>query len=114
MNIQIFGTMKCKDTAKAFRFFKERNIKYHFVDLSEKGISKGELQNIANSVGVGNIIDIESKEYFNQQLKYKIFDEFEEILVHPLIVKSPIVRNQNKATLGYEPEMWENWLKISK
>ncbi len=111
MNIQIFGTKKCNDTNKAFRFFKERNIKYHFVDLSEKGISKGELQNIANLVGLSNIIDIESKEYFNLQLSYKIFDEFEEILEHPLIVKSPIVRNQNKSTIGYVPEVWKIWLK---
>lgn len=111
MNIQIFGTKKCKETAKATRYFKERNIKFHLVDLSEKGLSKGELQNISNAVGLNNIIDNESKEYVKQQLEYKIYDTFEEILEHPLIVKTPIVRNEGKASLGYCPEIWKNWLK---
>ena len=47
MNIQIFGTKKCNDTKKAERFFKERGIKYQFIDMKEKGMSKGELTSFA-------------------------------------------------------------------
>ena len=51
MNIQIFGTNKCFDTKKAMRYFKERNIKYQFVDMKEKGLSKGEYNSIKQAVG---------------------------------------------------------------
>ena len=51
MNIQIYGTKKCFDTKKAQRYFKERNIKFQFIDLKEKGMSRGELRNIMQAVG---------------------------------------------------------------
>ncbi|WP_321992077.1 glutaredoxin [Marispirochaeta aestuarii] len=63
MTIQIFGTKKCKDTQKAVRFFKERGITPHQVDLREKGISPGELSNIARAVGRDNLVDPESRAY---------------------------------------------------
>ena len=53
MNIQIFGTKKCNDTKKAQRFFKERGIKFQFVDMNEKGMSKGELSSVAAVNGDG-------------------------------------------------------------
>ena len=63
MNIQIFGTKKCNDTKKAERFFKERNIKYQFIDLKEKSMSKGELTSVANAVGgVTNIVNPDAKD----------------------------------------------------
>ena len=68
--VQIFGTKKCKESAKAVRFFKERNIKIHYVDLSEKGISKGELKSISQSVPLTDLIDVSSKEYEKLNLKY--------------------------------------------
>lgn len=63
MNIQIFGTKKCSDTRKAERYFKERRIDFHFRDLSEKGISKGELENIKRAFDVEELIDKEGKQY---------------------------------------------------
>ena len=57
MNIQIFGVVKCKDTQKTIRFFKERGIELHFVDLKQKAITKGELRNISNSVKLEDLID---------------------------------------------------------
>ncbi|ROL56309.1 ArsC family transcriptional regulator [Bacteroidetes/Chlorobi group bacterium ChocPot_Mid] len=112
MVIQIFGTLKCKDTQKAIRFFKERKITPHFVDLNEKAITKGELDNITRTIPIENLLDKESKEFKKKGLEYMIFDIQETLLENPLLLKTPIVRFEKKTTLGYEPEIWKNWLKI--
>lgn len=104
--IQIFGTKKCKESAKALRFFKERNIKIHFVDLAEKGMSKGELQNISRFIPMNELIDTESREYEKLNLKYIKFVIEEELLLHPLLIKTPVVRSGKKASSGYKPETW--------
>ena len=111
INIQIFGTMKCKDTQKALRFFMERRIKPHFVNLNEKAVSPGELDNISTVIPLDILIDKESKEYEKKNLNYMTFDTREILLVNPLLFKTPITRSGKKATLGYEPEMWKKWLK---
>ena len=104
--IQIFGTRKCKESAKAVRFFKERNIKVHFVDLADKGISKGELQNISRSIPLPDLIDTGSREYEKLNLKYMKFVPEDEILEHPLLIKTPVVRSGKKAVCGFKPEEW--------
>ncbi|MGD8778810.1 MAG: ArsC/Spx/MgsR family protein [Ignavibacteria bacterium] len=111
MNIQIFGTKKCSDTKKAERFFKERMIKFHFRDLSEKGISKGELENIKRKFNVEDLIDKQGKQYRKRNLEYITHDVEEELLEDALLFKTPIVRNGGEVTLGYEPEVWKEWLK---
>jgi arsenate reductase-like glutaredoxin family protein len=105
--IQIFGTKKCKESAKAVRFFKERNIKFHFVDLAEKGISKGELQNISRVIPLSDLIDTNSKEYERLNLKYMKFDIEEELLAHPLLLRTPIVRSGKKISCGSDPQLWK-------
>ena len=63
MNIQIFGTNKCFDTKKAMRYFKERNIKYQFIDMKEKGMSKGEFNSVAQvNGGLENMINWDGKD----------------------------------------------------
>lgn len=109
MNIQIFGTLKCQETKKAQRYFKERRIPFQFIDLTERGLSKGELNSVKNAVGAEGLINKESKEYARLNLKYMNHDPEEEALKHPLILRTPIVRNGNKATLGYEPAIWKTW-----
>lgn len=111
MNIQIFGTKKCNDTKKAERFFKERGIKFHYRDFAEKGMSKGELDNIKRVFDVEDLIDKEGKEYKKRNLQYIIHDIEEELLSDPLLFKTPIVRNGNKVTLGFEPETWKTWIE---
>ena len=111
MTIQIFGTKKCKDTRKAVRFFKERGITPHQVDLQEKGISPGELSNISRSVGRENLIDPESRAYISKGMAYMEFDPEEEILENPLLLKTPIVRNGKDATLGLAPKTWQEWIE---
>ena len=112
--IQIFGTKKCKDTQKAIRFFKERGISVHFVDLVEKGISPGELRNVSRVVPLDNLIDRDGKEFAKRNLQYMKFDIETELLEDPLLLKTPIVRNGQKATVGHDPETWKAWAKDIK
>lgn len=109
--IQIFGTRKCKETRKAERFFKERGIKIHFVDLREKGISPGELKSIINSVPVEDLIDTEGKEYEKRNLKYMKFNIADELLDNPLLFNTPIVRFKGRAAIGNQPDIWKDWIK---
>lgn len=111
MNIQIIGTKKCKNTQKAERFFKERRIQYHFKDLTIKGLSKGELNNITRAFELEDLLDKESKQYNKRNLEYMVYDLEEELLNDPLLLKTPIVRNGSKVTVGYEPETWNEWVK---
>lgn len=111
MNIQIYGVKKCFDTKKAERYFKERRINYQFIDLNEKGLSKGELQNIKAAVGLKNLINSDAKEYEGLNMHRLINDSVKEeiLLKNPKLYKTPIVRNGKKATVGYAPEVWETW-----
>ncbi len=109
MNIQIFGTKKCNNTKKAQRFFKERNIQFHFRDLNEKGISKGELENIKRNIIIEDLIDTNSKQYVKRGLKFMVFNIEEELLEDPLLFKTPIVRHGKEVTIGYQPNIWKNW-----
>ena len=112
MNIQIFGTKKCFDTKKAERYFKERNIKYQFIDMKEKGMSKGEFNSVKRSVGgVDNLINEDYKDKdLLALLKYLSDEDKEEkILENPQVIVTPVVRNGAKATLGYQPDIWKEW-----
>ena len=112
MNIQIFGKSKCFDTKKAERYFKERNIKYQYVDILKYGLSKGEYQSVRNAVGgMRNLIDEKSREYEKQFIKYLAHEgDIEERLQNnPGLYKTPVVRNGRKATVGYCPDIWKDW-----
>jgi arsenate reductase (glutaredoxin) len=109
MNIQIFGKLKCQDTKKAQRYFKERRIPFQFVDITRKGLSKGELTSIKAAVGIDNLIDREGKTYAEKNLKYLIHDIEEELLKDSMLLRTPIVRNGREATTGYQPDLWKEW-----
>ena len=112
MNIQIFGKTKCFDTKKAERYFKERRIKYQLVDIKKYGLSKGEYESVKNAVGgIESLIDKTSKEYENLYIQYLSDknDIEERLLDNPNMFKTPIVRNGKKATIGYKPEVWDEW-----
>jgi arsenate reductase (glutaredoxin) len=110
MNIQIIGTKKCRETQKAERFFKERRIPYHFRDLSEKGISKGELENIIQAIPIEELINKEGKQFNKSGFKYMVYDIETELLEDSLLLKTPVVRNGRLATVGYQPEIWKGWI----
>ena len=112
MNIQIFGTRKGNDTKKAERFFKERGIKYHFIDMKEKGMSKGEFTSVAQANGgIENMINWEGRDQDTLALIKYIADEdkLEKVLENPQVIKTPVVRNGKQSTLGYQPEVWKVW-----
>lgn len=114
LNVQIFGKRKCFDTKKAERFFKERNINFQSIDILDKGMSKGELQKVAQSVGgIDNLIDEKAKDKDTLAfIQYSPEDtKFEKILENQQILKTPIVRNKNKATVGMAEKIWEEWIK---
>ncbi|MCI6692819.1 MULTISPECIES: arsenate reductase family protein [unclassified Clostridium] len=111
MNIQIFGRKKCFDTKKAERYFKERNIKFQYIDIDLKGLSKGELNSVKKNITINELINTRAKEYKNLNLdKIRSSEMKEEILLNnPKLFNSPIVRNGNLATLGYKKEVWDKW-----
>lgn len=111
MNIQIIGTKKCSDTRKAERFFKERGIQFHFRDLNEKGISKGELENIKRCVPLEQLIDKDGQQFKKRNLQFMIYEIEEELLNDPLLLRTPIVRNGKISTVGYKPEIWKKWIE---
>ncbi len=112
VNIQIFGTKKCNDTKKAERFFKERGIKYQFIDMKEKGMSKGEFTSVAGANGgIENMLDPNCRDNDTLMLiKYlSEEDKLQKILDNPQVIKTPVVRNGKQSTIGYRPEVWKNW-----
>ncbi len=113
MNIQIYGTNKCFDTKKAQRHFKERGIKFQFVDLSKYGMSKGEYESIKRSLGckLEDLVNEKSKAYEKSFIKYLASEEakLEKLLDNQEMFRTPIVRNGKKATLGYCPDEWKKW-----
>lgn len=112
MNIQIFGTKKCFDTKKAERYFKERNIKYQFIDMKEKGMSRGEYQSVRQALGGAEaMLDLGCRDKDLLALIQYIAseDRDEKILENQKVLKTPIVRNGRQATVGYEPEVWKQW-----
>ena len=112
MNIQVFGTKKSSDTRKAERWFKERRVKAQFIDLMDKGISRGELRNVAAACGgLEALIDPDAKDRDALALVTYLAPAQKEdaVLEHPQVLRQPIVRNGKKAAVGYRPEVYEAW-----
>ena len=115
MNIQIFGTKKSFDSKKAERFFKERGIKYQFVDMKEKGLSKGEFNSVCQAVGgYEKLIDQECKDKDLLALITYLAEEdkAEKILENQKVIKTPIVRNGKQATVGYQLVLCQDLVQV--
>lgn len=112
MNIQIFGIKKCFETKKAERYFKERKIKYQFIDLKEKGMSKGEFNSVKQALGgLEMLLDENCRDKDALALvKYIAQDEKDEkVLENQQVIKTPVVRNGKQASTGYQPQIWKDW-----
>jgi len=111
--IQIFGHSKCQDTKKAERFFKERKIVYQLIDITVKGMSKGELTSVKSALGLEALISKTCKSYVALNMdKIRTPEVREELLLkNPLLLQTPVVRYGKLATVGYMPERWLEWLK---
>ena len=114
MNIQIFGHRKDPDTRKTLRFFSERRIKPHFVDLRERAASKGELRRFVDRFGVEAVLDRESKRYEQLGLGAAHYgpDRWLDLLAEePGLVRTPLSRSQNRLAIGYSPDAWTQWME---
>lgn len=112
MNIQIFGASKCFDTKKAQRYFKERNIKFQYIDLKEKPMSKGEFSSVKQALGgIDSMINQDAKDKNTLMLIKYLSDEQKEekLLENQQLLKTPIVRNGRQATAGYQADIWAKW-----
>ncbi len=113
MDVQIFGTKKSADTRKALRFFAERRVKTHFVDLDERAASRGELLRYVQKFGITALIDESSRRYADLGLRTARYgdERWLEILIdEPTILRMPLVRHGNALTIGAAETMWKSWL----
>ncbi len=112
MNIQIFGSTKSSDSRKAERYFKERRIKYQFIDMKKYGMSGGEFDSVLRAVGgIDNLVDWDGKDPDLDLLKYMADerDQEDRVFENQGLMKLPVVRNGKQATVGYCPEVWASW-----
>jgi arsenate reductase len=113
LEVQIFGIKKSADTRKALRFFSERRIKTHFVDLLEKPAALGELRRFAQKFGVMALVDKESKRFDELGLRYaQLSDDrwLEKLAMEPLLLRIPLVRNANQLVIGADEAIWKSWI----
>ncbi|MCD7934679.1 MAG: ArsC family transcriptional regulator [Oscillospiraceae bacterium] len=109
MNIQIFGKSKCFDTKKAERYFKERRIKYQYVDLPRYGMSRRELESVKAAVGMDALIAEAGEDVPLLQYLANDAARLDKLLDDPRLIRTPVVRNGRQATVGYQPEVWKTW-----
>ena len=110
--VQIFGTKGCQDTRKAERFFKERRVEIHFVDLKQRAASKGELRRFVQKFGTDALIDRDAKRFRSLGLHQAHYGEarwLEILAEEPGILKTPLVRNGARLTVGHVPDVWAEW-----
>jgi arsenate reductase (glutaredoxin) len=112
MEAQIFGLKSCNETEKALRFFKERRINAHFVDLKERPASAGELRRFAEKFGAEALLDREGKRFRDRGLHVAHLPEAKvlPLLVDdPFLLRTPLVRSGNRLTVGWDEAKWKEW-----
>ncbi len=117
MEVQIFGVKKSSDTRAALRFFAERRIKVHFVDLNERAAAVGELRRFAQKFGIQALVDPGSRRYAELGLRSGVLSEerwLEKLSIEPLLLRMPLVRYQQQLTIGAAPETWDAWYAAAK
>ena len=113
IEVQVFGLQKSADTRKALRFFAERRIRTHFVDLRERAASPGELRRFVQKFGVEALIDRESRRFQELGLRSaRLSDErwIETLAEEPLLLRVPLVRQQQRLTVGLAEDEWRAWV----
>ena len=113
MEVQIFGTRKSPATRKALRFFAERRVRTHFVDLAERGVSPGELRRFAEKFGVDALVDRDSRRFAQLGLASAHLNAarwFDKLVAEPLILHQPLVRHLKELTVGDAETTWKLWL----
>jgi arsenate reductase-like glutaredoxin family protein len=111
--VQLFGYEDSQPTRAALRFFKERRIVVHFVNLKQRPIAPGELRRFTERLGAANLLDPASKPFRDQGLGYLTLDEtgaVERILANPRLLRLPLARHGNQVTAGPAEAVWRTWL----
>jgi arsenate reductase len=111
MDVQVFGVRKSADTRVALRFFAERRIKVHFVDLNERAASPGELRRFAEKFGLQNLLDRDGRRYLDLGRPVATLERLSE---EPLLLKMPLVRYRQQLTLGAAPDVWQGWIDADR
>ncbi|MDR0787298.1 MAG: arsenate reductase [Gemmatimonadota bacterium] len=117
IEVQVFGTRKCKDTQKALRFFKERRVKIHHVDLEQRAAAGRELERFARKFGVDALLDREGRRFRDKGLhvahlpESRILPLLEE---DPLLLRTPLVRAGAKLSIGHDPAGWAEMVRLSE
>lgn len=114
MDVQIFGVKKSADTRKALRFFAERRVRTHFVDLNERAASLGELNRFVQKFGLEKLVDRESKRYDELGLRHARLSNdrwLERLIDEPLLLRMPLVRNGGSLTVGLAEQEWKVWVR---
>jgi arsenate reductase-like glutaredoxin family protein len=114
LEVQIFGVRKSADTRKALRFFSERRVKTHFVDLMDRPASIGELRRFAQKFGVAALVDRESKRFDELGLRYAHLSDdrwLEKLSDEPMLLRMPLVRNANQLVIGADESIWRTWME---
>lgn len=113
MEVQVFGVNKSADTRKALRFFAERRIKTHYVDLTVRAASPGELQRFAQKFGVEALLDRNARRFADLGLQYTVLSSerwLQKLSEEPMLLKMPLVRNGKELTIGLDEKTWKSWL----
>ena len=114
LEIQIFGTKKCQDTRKALRFFAERRVKTHFMDLQVRAAAPGELRRFAQKYGVAALVDRNGRRFADLGLRSATFSEerwLERLADDPMLLRTPLIRCQQRVTIGPAETTWKEWLE---
>lgn len=111
--VQIFGTAKCSDTRKAQRFFKERRVRIHFVDLKERSASAGELGRFQRKFGLEALLDRETGAFRDLGLHTAHLSDTRimKLLVEdPRLLRTPLVRAGKRLAIGLAEDEWRKWI----
>ena len=112
MNIQIFGKSKCFDTKKAERYFKERRLRFQMIDLPRYGMSLGELKSVLAAVGgIDALLDDKAPDAALVRYLARDEDKIDKLFNDPRLIKTPVVRNGKLATVGFQPDIWKDWIE---
>ena len=111
--VQVFGRRDSRDTQKALRFFRERRVPVHFVDVAVRPPAPGELRRFAERVGTSGLVDTEGRRYRDLGLGYMRFGDaelFERLLADPGLLRLPLVRRGGQLAVGAAEKDWAEWL----
>ncbi len=114
--VQVFGRRDSRDTQKALRFFRERRVPVHFVDVAVRPPAPGELRRFAQRLGVTALVDVDGRRYRDLGLGYMRLGEddlLERLLADPSLLRLPLVRYGNAFTAGAAEEAWRDWVRIT-